>query len=45
MPGCMGDVQNIMRALKKGTLSRRQLKENATRVCHMAKKLTEAKNG
>ena len=45
MPGCKGDIKNIMNALKKGTLSRRQLKENATRVCRMAKKLTEAKHG
>jgi len=44
MPGCKGDVKNIMTALKKGTLSRRQLKENATRVYRMAKKLTEAKH-
>lgn len=44
MPGCKGDVKNIMTALKKGTLSRRQLKENTTRVYRMAKKLTEAKH-
>ena len=45
MPGCKGDIKNIINALKKGTLNRRQLKENATRVCRMAKKLTEAKHG
>lgn len=45
MPGCKGDVKNIMTALKKGTLSRRQLKENATRLYRMAKKMTEAKHG
>lgn len=42
MPGGKGDWKNLMDALKKGTLSRRQLEENATRVYHMAKKLTEA---
>ena len=31
-----------MDALQSGTLSRRQLEENATRVYRMAKKLTEA---
>ena len=45
MPGCKGDVKNIMNALEKGTLSRKQLKENATRVCRMAKKLTGVENG
>ena len=45
MPGCKGDVKNIMKALKKGTLSRRQVKENATRLYRMAKKLTEEKHG
>jgi beta-glucosidase len=45
MPGCKGDVKNIMKALKKGTLNRRQLKENSTRVYRMAKKLTEEKHG
>jgi beta-glucosidase len=44
MPGCKGDVKNIMNALEKGTLSRKQLKENDTRVYRMAKKLTEAKH-
>lgn len=45
MPGCKGDVKNIMTALNIGTLSRRQLKENSTRLYRMAKKLTEAKHG
>ena len=45
MPGCKGDVKNIMTEIKKGTLSRRLLKANATRVYRMAKKLTEAKHG
>ena len=44
MPGGKGDWKNLMCALKKGTLSRRQLEENATRVYHMAKKLTEAEH-
>ena len=42
MPGGKGDLKNIMDALQSGTLSRRQLEENATRVYRMAKKLTEA---
>ncbi|MBQ1315887.1 MAG: glycoside hydrolase family 3 protein, partial [Lachnospiraceae bacterium] len=42
MPGGKGDLKNIMDALESGTLSRRQLEENATRVYRMAKKLTEA---
>lgn len=44
MPGSKGDWKNLMCVLKKGTLSRRQLEENATRVCHMAKKLTESEH-
>ena len=44
MPGGKGDWKNLMDALKKGTLSRRQLEENATRVYHMAKKLAEAEH-
>ena len=45
MPGCKGDVKNIKKKKKKGTLNRRQLKENSTRVYRMAKKLTEEKHG
>ena len=45
MPGSKSDWQHIMDALKDGTLSRRQLEENATRVFHMAKKLTEVRHG
>ena len=43
MPGGKGDWKKIMDALKNGTLSRRQLEENATRVYHMAKKLTQVR--
>ena len=43
MPGGKGDWKKILDALKNGTLSRRQLEENATRVYHMAKKLTQVR--
>ena len=42
MPGGKSDLRNIMKALENGTLTRRQLAMNATRVYHMAKALTEA---
>ena len=42
MPGGMGDFKAMMKGLKEGTVSRRQLEINATRVYRMAKKLTEA---
>lgn len=45
MPGGKGDWENLLKALKAGTLTRRQLEENATRVYRMAKRLTEAKHG
>ena len=41
MPGGKSDWKRVQKALKAGTLSRRQLEENATRVFRMAKKLTE----
>ena len=44
MPGGKGDLRNIMKALEKGILTRRQLAMNATRVYHMAKALTEAED-
>ena len=37
--------EEVMEAVKAGTLKRKQLEENATRVYRMAKKLTEAANG
>lgn len=40
MPGCKGDYDSILGALKKGELSRKQLEINGTRVYHMAQKLT-----
>ena len=43
MPGGKRDWKAIMDALKNGTLERRQLEENVTRVYHMAKKLTEVR--
>lgn len=39
MPGGMGDYKAILRGLKDGSLKRRQLEINATRVARMAKKL------
>ena len=41
MPGSKSDWKRVRKALKDGTLSRRQLEENATRVYLMAKKLTD----
>ncbi|MBQ6651598.1 MAG: hypothetical protein IJM67_10155, partial [Atopobiaceae bacterium] len=42
MPGSKGDFDNIMAALKSGTLSRRQLEVNASRVVRMARQLNGA---
>ena len=42
MPGGKGDLKAMLKGLKNGTLSRRQLQINATRVIRMAKKLTAA---
>ena len=39
MPGCRGDYDTVMKALQTGTLSRRQLEENAAYVLRTAKKL------
>ena len=39
MPGSKTDVDNILDALKKGSLTRRQLQENASRVILMARML------
>lgn len=41
MPGSKKDYEDILSALRSGTLSRRQLEENATRVVRMTKKLTQ----
>ena len=41
MPGSEADVERILKALKAGSLSRRQLEENASRVIRMVKKLTD----
>ena len=38
MPGTKRDYKNIMKALKSGTLSRKQLEENATRIYLLSKK-------
>lgn len=39
MPGCKKDYQEVLDALKDGTLSRKQLEVNASRVYRMAKRL------
>ncbi|MBQ7841133.1 MAG: glycoside hydrolase family 3 C-terminal domain-containing protein [Lachnospiraceae bacterium] len=39
MPGTRDDVENILKGLTDGTVSRKQLQMNATRVFRMAKKL------
>ncbi len=41
MPGGSGDLKAMLDGLKNGTLTRRQLMINSTRVFRMAKKLTE----
>ena len=41
MPGCKADFRSLMRGLSDGTLTRKQLQINATRVYRMAKELTE----
>ena len=41
MPGGMGDYKAMMKGLKEGLVTRRQLQLNATRVYRMAKKLTD----
>ncbi|MBQ4424813.1 MAG: glycoside hydrolase family 3 C-terminal domain-containing protein [Lachnospiraceae bacterium] len=43
MPGGKGDFKAMVKGLSDGTVSRRQLMVNATRVYRMAKKLTEEK--
>ena len=45
MPGGMGDYKALMKGLKDGAVTRRQLQINATRVLRMAKRLTERKAG
>jgi beta-glucosidase len=41
MPGGSGDLKAILEGLKDGTVTRRQLIINGTRVFRLAKKLTE----
>jgi len=40
MPGCKADFKNVMAGLADGSVTRRQLQINATRVYRMAKELT-----
>ena len=42
MPGGMSDFKAMMKGLKEGLVTRRQLEINAARVVRLAKKLTEA---
>ena len=41
MPGCKADYLNILKGLKDGSLSRKQLQINATRVYQMGKELSD----
>lgn len=41
MPGCSKDYNEILESLKDGTLSRKQLEINATRVYRMAKQIVK----
>ena len=41
MPGGPGDLKAMLDGLKEGTVTRRQLNVNATRIFRLAKKLTE----
>ena len=43
MPGSTGDFKALLRGLKDGTVTRRQLELNATRIVRLAKTLTEKK--
>ena len=46
MPGSRRDLKAMLKGLKEGRVTRRQLAINATRVIRMAKKLTgEKKEG
>ena len=40
MPGCKGDLKAMLKGLKDGLVTRRQLTVNAARVIRMARKLT-----
>ena len=41
MPGTSGDLKNMLKGLKAGTVNRKQLEINATRIYRMAKKLVK----
>ena len=41
MPGCKADYLNILEGVKDGSLSRKQLQINATRVYRMGKELSD----
>ncbi len=40
MPGCKTDFDRIMADLKSGAISKKQIQQNATRVCRMAEQLS-----
>ena len=40
MPGCKADYDRVLAALKDGSIEKRQIKQNATRVYRMASKLS-----
>ena len=40
MPGCKADFKNLLKGLADGTLTRKQLQINATRIYRLAKELT-----
>ena len=41
MPGCKGDFDDMLKGLREGTLTRKQMEINVSRVYRMAKKLCE----
>lgn len=43
MPGSKGDYENILKALQEGTLSREQLKANASELIRVIRKIQQAK--
>ena len=45
MPGGAGDLKAMMKGLREGAVTRRQLQINASRIIRTARKLTERKTG
>ena len=44
MPGCDADLEDILRALKSGALTRKELARNASRVYHSKCKRNNERN-